>query len=49
MQAIVLAGGKGTRLGASTDAPPKVIAKLAGAPALDHVLGWLGREGVTAE
>jgi histidinol-phosphate phosphatase family protein len=47
MQAIVLAGGKGTRLGASSDAPPKVIASLAGAPALDHVLAWLGREGVT--
>ena len=47
MQAIVLAGGQGTRLGASPDAPPKVLAPLAGAPALDHVLAWLGREGVT--
>jgi histidinol-phosphate phosphatase family protein len=46
VQAIVLAGGQGTRLGASPDAPPKVLLPLAGAPALDHVLAWLAREGV---
>jgi histidinol-phosphate phosphatase family protein len=49
VQAVVLAGGKGTRLvgAAGTAAPPKVIAPLAGVSAIDLVLGWLSREGVT--
>jgi D,D-heptose 1,7-bisphosphate phosphatase len=47
VQAIVLAGGKGSRLGASPDAPPKVLSPLVGIHAIDYVLAWLGREGVT--
>ena len=47
MQAIVLAGGKGTRLATSGDANPKVLAPLAGIATIEHVLAWLGREGVT--
>ncbi len=44
----MLAGGRGTRLpGApdAQDAPPKVLAPIAGLPMLEHVLGWLAREG----
>ncbi|MBS2025488.1 MAG: HAD-IIIA family hydrolase [Deltaproteobacteria bacterium] len=44
MQAVVLAGGKGTRLGADM---PKPLVPVNGVPMIDHVLGWLGREGVT--
>jgi histidinol-phosphate phosphatase family protein len=47
VQAVVLAGGKGTRLSGSPEAPPKVLAPLAGLPTIDLVLGWLAREGVT--
>lgn len=42
MQAIVLVGGRGTRLGAEL---PKPLAPLAGLSVLEHVLGWLAREG----
>jgi histidinol-phosphate phosphatase family protein len=47
VQAVVLAGGKGTRLSGPEGAPPKALVPLAGLPAIDYVLGWLAREGVT--
>lgn len=42
-QCLVLVGGRGTRLGALTDALPKPMVPVAGKPFLDHVLGFLGR------
>ncbi len=43
MQAVVLAGGLGARLGA---AGPKPLVPVAGLPVLAHVIAWLAREGV---
>lgn len=46
MQAVVLAGGKGTRLGADGDAPPKPLTPILGLALLEHLLAWLAQEGV---
>lgn len=46
MQAIVLAGGLGTRLRSAVPDLPKPLAPVAGRPFLDHVLEWLARQGV---
>jgi histidinol-phosphate phosphatase family protein len=46
VQAVVLAGGRGSRLDPSGEAPPKPLTALCGVPALDHILGWLAREGI---
>ena len=46
MQALVLAGGLGTRLRLGDDALPKSLVPLCGSPVLDHILGWLAVEGV---
>lgn len=46
LRALVLAGGLGTRLRPVVPTLPKVLAPVAGAPFLAHVLGWLQRWGV---
>ena len=45
MQAIVLAGGLGTRLRSAVPELPKPLAPVAGRPFLDHVLQWLSENG----
>jgi NDP-sugar pyrophosphorylase family protein len=44
MQAVILAGGKGTRLGAAI---PKPLVTIGEVPVLHHILRWLREEGVT--
>ncbi len=46
MIAVVLAGGKGSRLKEKTKALPKPMVEVAGKPLLEHSLSWLKREGV---
>src|SRR5438132_1512724 len=46
MQAIVLAGGRGTRLSAGTNPPPKALTPVCGLPVLSHILGRLATDGV---
>ncbi|MDQ3720267.1 MAG: NDP-sugar synthase [Actinomycetota bacterium] len=46
MQALVLAGGKGTRLRPLTLTVPKPVMPLAGRPFLTFMLDWLRRHGV---
>jgi mannose-1-phosphate guanylyltransferase len=46
MQALVLAGGEGTRLRPLTLTIPKAVLPLAGRPFLEYMLEWLGRFGV---
>jgi histidinol-phosphate phosphatase family protein len=46
MQAVILSGGKGFRLDATGQLLPKPLAQLAGLTLLDHVLAWLGQQGV---
>lgn len=46
MQALVLAGGEGTRLRPLTLDVPKPVMPLAGRPFLTFMLGWLRRHGV---
>lgn len=46
MQALVLAGGEGTRLRPLTLTVPKPVMPLAGRPFLSFMLEWLGRHGV---
>lgn len=45
LQAVVLAGGLGTRLRATVGDVPKVLAPVAGRPFLEHVLADLDRQG----
>ena len=47
MQALVLAGGEGTRLRPLTLTTPKPVMPLAGRPFLTFMLDWIGRHGVT--
>lgn len=47
MQAIVLAGGLGTRLRARVADRPKALAPVAGRPFLSYVLDWLDAGGCT--
>ncbi|MGN6167396.1 MAG: sugar phosphate nucleotidyltransferase [Solirubrobacteraceae bacterium] len=47
MQALVLAGGEGTRLRPLTSTIPKPVVPLAGKPYLVHMLEWLRSHGVT--
>lgn len=47
MKAVILAGGKGTRLGSLTQQVPKVLMPVAGKPVLEYQLEWLVREGVS--
>ena len=46
MQAIILAGGKGTRLRALNSGRPKILAKVAGKPFLHWQVAWLQQLGI---
>src|SRR2546423_501673 len=46
MKAVILAGGRGTRLGSLTEALPKPMVPIAGQPLLEHQLGVLKRYGI---
>ena len=46
MQALVLAGGEGTRLRPLTYTVPKPVLPLAGRPHIAYVIDWLHRHGV---
>ncbi len=46
-QAIIQAGGKGTRLGHLTKEIPKPMVEVAGIPVLEHQLQWCYRSGIT--
>jgi histidinol-phosphate phosphatase family protein len=46
MQAVILAGGKATRLGAAAQARPKALVDIGGQPLLDHHLRLLKRYGI---
>jgi NDP-sugar pyrophosphorylase family protein len=47
MQAVILAGGLGTRLGTLTRDVPKPMMPVAGKPYLEHQLRWLSKQGIT--
>jgi mannose-1-phosphate guanylyltransferase len=47
MRAVVLVGGFGTRLRPLTSATPKQMLPIVDRPMIEHVLGHLGRHGVT--
>lgn len=47
MKAVILAGGKGTRLGSATRDLPKPMVEIAGRPLLVHLLDLLSRYGVS--
>jgi len=46
MQAVVLAGGEGTRLRPLTETVPKTVLPLCGKPFTAYTIDWLGRHGV---
>ena len=46
MQALILAGGAGTRLRPLTNTVPKPVLPLAERPHISYVIDWLGRHGV---
>lgn len=46
-QAVMLAGGRGTRLAPHTDLLPKLLVEVAGRPFLEHLIDGLSREGIT--
>ncbi len=46
MQAVILTGGRGTRLGSLTDRTPKGLVRVAGKPFLEHLLLYLRGQGV---
>lgn len=45
--AVILAGGKGTRLGELANEIPKPMVKLNGTPILERTINWLKNNGVT--
>ncbi len=47
IQAVLLCGGRGTRLSALYPDRPKALAPVAGRPFLDWQLDWLARAGIT--
>ena len=47
MKAVILAAGKGTRMGNLTDALPKPMLKVQGKPILQHILEGLKSSGIT--
>jgi D,D-heptose 1,7-bisphosphate phosphatase len=47
MQAVILVGGRGTRLGAATDQCPKPLVNVGGRPFLDYLIADLVRHGFT--
>lgn len=46
MRAVILAAGRGSRLGAASDGRPKALVDLAGMPMLDHQITVLRRAGI---
>ncbi len=46
MQALILAGGEGTRLRPLTSSVPKPVVPLAGRPFISYMIDWLRRHGV---
>lgn len=46
MQAIILAGGKATRMRPYTDDRPKAMVQVGARPIIDHQLEWLAAQGV---
>jgi dTDP-glucose pyrophosphorylase len=46
MNAVLLAAGRGTRMGALTDSTPKPLLPLRGRPIIEHILGGLHDAGV---
>ena len=46
MQALILAGGEGTRLRPLTETIPKTVLPLAGRPFTAYTVDWLERHGV---
>ena len=47
LNAIILAGGEGTRLKSVTGDLPKPMVQLCGRPVLEHILALLKRNGIT--
>lgn len=47
-QAVILAGGRGTRLAPLTDTLPKVMAPVDGRPFLEYQIQYLLRQGITS-
>lgn len=47
VKAMVLAAGRGTRLGSMTTARPKPMIPIAGKPILEHTITWLRDSGIT--
>lgn len=47
MKAVIVAGGKGTRLGSIADEIPKPMVPLNGMPLLEHQVRWLKAEGIS--
>ena len=45
-QAVLLAGGLGTRISSLSEGVPKVLLPVGGRPFLDHLLAWLSARGV---
>lgn len=46
MKAVILAGGRGTRMQPYSGSRPKPLVEIAGTPLLDHLVGLLARHGV---
>lgn len=46
LQAVILAGGPGTRLRPLTESIPKPLVQVAGRPYLEHQIDWLRRQGI---
>lgn len=46
MQAIILAGGKATRMRPYTDERPKAMVEIGGRPIVEHQIAWLAANGV---
>ncbi|WP_174264022.1 nucleotidyltransferase family protein [Phytoactinopolyspora halotolerans] len=46
-QAVILAGGKGSRLRPLTDSVPKAMIEIAGRCIIDHQIEWLAQSGVS--
>ena len=46
VKAMILAAGRGTRLGVRSRTVPKAMQTVAGKPLIGHQLGWLGSAGV---
>jgi NDP-sugar pyrophosphorylase family protein len=47
VKAIILAAGRGTRLGALTEHTPKPMLEVAGQPMLAHIVGAIAQSGIT--